>query len=283
VDAVAGQDTAAGVQVIVVDDASADGTAGIAAGHPAVDIAVRLAEHAGSAAARNVASYLADGDFLVFLDADMVLPGHVLADIAARVRDDAVLTGFRHNIAYVPGTADRPAVPAGEPLLEADHRVRWHPPIGVPMFYSGQVYDEALDGRPLDHTRDFIDLGHGRTYYDWDLPRMLVTALAAAPRQAVCDAGGFHPAFGADGWGCEDTHLGAALIARGCKFIPMRQARGWHIDPPDAEQAWQAKYASAPERIRLLRRLLQRPAGERGPADLASQCQALIRTAERLR
>jgi glycosyltransferase involved in cell wall biosynthesis len=275
-DALTTQDTAADVEVIVVDDASTDDTPEIIANHPAVDTALRLSEQSGAGAARNVAACLATGDTLVFLDADMVLPAHVLADIAARTRDDAVLVGFRHNVRYQPAEFQRSVVPEGEPDLQEDHRVRWNPPAGVPMFYSGQVYDTPFTAHPLDDTRDFIDLGHGRMYYDWDLPRMVVTALVTSPRAAFHAVGGFDPAFGPSGWGNEDTHLGAALIGYGCKVIPLRQAKGWHINPPDAEAAWKIKLAGAPARIAAMRRLLQNPPPAYADGDLAARVQTLI-------
>jgi GT2 family glycosyltransferase len=282
-DALAEQTTAASIEVIVIDDASTDTTPEITKAHPVVDHAVQLAVHAGGPAARNVGAHLATTDTLVHVDADMVLPNHVLADISARTRPDVVLVGFRHNVSHQLGDGNRPFIPAGEPDLEADHRVRWYAPAGVPMFYSGQVYDTAFVGRPLDDTRDFIELGNGRTYYDWDLPRMVVTALVAVPRVAFCDVGGLHPAFDEKGWGCDDTHLGAALIAQGCKVIPLRQARGWHLDPPDADAAWKAKFASLPPRVLRLRQLLTEPAPTARSVDLARRAEALLAEAVTLR
>lgn len=282
-DALAAQDTAADVEVIVIDDASTDATPDIIKAHPAVTRAHRLATHVGGAAARNVGAHLATAGTLVMVDADMVLSRHVLADIAARARPDAVLVGFRHNITHQPGDDQRPVVPAGEPDLEADHRVRWKAPAGVPMFYSGQVYDTAFIARPLDDTRDFIDLGHGRSYHDWDLPRMVVTALVAVPRAAYLTVGGMHPRFDATGWGCDDTYLGAALIAHGCKVIPLRQARGWHIDPPDADAAWRTKFASLPSRVKLYRDLLTQPPPSNGAVDLTRRVEALLPAAVTLR
>lgn len=278
-DALAVQAIAAEIEVIVVDDASTDATPEIIHQHPAVVLAIRLPDRVGGPTARNVGAYLAAGDTLVHMDADMVLPSHVLADIAARARPDTVLVGFRHNVAHYLGDDHRPVVPAGEPDLEADHRVRWNAPAGVPMFYSGQIYDNAFVGHPLDDTRDFIDLGNGRTYHDWDLPRMVVTALVAVPRVAFLTIGGYPPGFGPDGWGCDDTYLGAALIAHGCKVIPLRQARGWHLDPPDADAVWEAKFNTLPPRVQLYRRLLTQPPPTAGQADLTRRTEALLRQA----
>jgi GT2 family glycosyltransferase len=282
-DAVAEQDTSGTVQVIVVDDASTDDTSAIAAGHPAVDVAYRLSHQVGAAGARNVGTHLAEGDTVVYLDADMVIPSHVLADVAARARPGLVLVGFRHNVPYRDNGHRRAHRPNGEPQLEADHRVRWPAPAGVPMFYSGQIYEQPFTGYPLDHTREFLDLGHAAMYHDWDLPRMVVTALVGVPRAAVLDVGGFDAGFGATGWGTEDTHLGAVLIAAGCKVVPLRQARGVHIDPPDAAAQWRAKFATAASRIGHFRRLLKEPAPAGRAADLAARAERLLRAAEALR
>ncbi|MGH3737676.1 MAG: glycosyltransferase family 2 protein [Micromonosporaceae bacterium] len=281
-DALAAQDTTGVVEVIVVDDASTDDTPAIAAAHPAVDRALRLPRQVGAAAARNVGTCLAETDTVVYLDADMVLPPHVLADVAARAHPELVLVGFRHNITYRAAGNQRAAVPDGEPDLAADHRVRWRAPAGVAMFYSGQIYPRPFVCSPLDDTREFLDLGCGATYHDWDLPRMVVTALVAAPRRAVLDVGGFDAGFDECGWGSEDTHLGAALIAAGCKVAPLRQARGFHIDPPDADAQWTVKFATAASRIDHYRRLLDGPVPS-GQAAFTTKARALVNDAEELR
>ncbi|MEV8033582.1 glycosyltransferase [Streptomyces sp. NPDC086182] len=254
-DALALQDTAGAVEIIVVDDASTDATAEIATGHPAVDTLVRLPEQSGAAAARNAGTSLADADTIVYLDADMVLAPHVLADIAARAHPDAVLVGFRHNAPYQPGPDGRALAPEGLAELSADHRVTWRSQ-GGEQLYTGIVLDGPTTGSPLNDTDDFQKLGHGATHLDWDLPRVVVTALMAAPRAKVLDVGGFDEVFGHVGWGMEDTHLGAALIAAGCLVVPLRQCVGFHLDPPDADAQWQTKLASWPSTLSYYRRLL---------------------------
>ncbi|KUO04848.1 hypothetical protein AQJ67_09925 [Streptomyces caeruleatus] len=257
-DALAAQDTNGSVETIVVDDASEDATAEIAAAHPAVDTLIRLRTQSGAAAARNAGTALASADTVVYLDGDMVLAPHVLADIATRSRPDAVLLGFRHNAPYQPGRDGVAKVPGGMPDLAADHRVTWRSQGGKQM-YTGITLDRPTTGSPLNDTDDFQKLGHGTTYLDWDLPRVVVTALMAAPREKVVDVGGFDPVFGLVGWGMEDTHLGAALISAGCLVVPLRQCVGFHLDPPDAEAQWQTKLAGWPSTLAYYRRLLDGP------------------------
>ncbi len=281
-DALHQQQTRGPVEVLVVDDASIDETTAIANAHPATSLVFLLNERSGAGAARNIGTVLARSPTVVYLDADMVLAPHVLADLAVRAHPQLVLVGFRHNVPYQPGPAGRALIPAGEPDLAADHRVMWRPPTGTPLFYTGLVLDQPVDGRPLDDTDEFRALGHGNRYYDWDLPRMVVTALAAAPRAAVVAAGGFHPDF-ADGWGCDDTYLGAVLIAAGCKVAPLRQARGWHIDPPDADAAWRAKFATAAGNVARYWRLLQQPAHDRPPLTDSPHVDWLLAEGKRLK
>jgi GT2 family glycosyltransferase len=257
-DALANQTAYGAFEVIVIDDASTDDTTEIARAHHVVTTLIRIRERAGAAAARNVGTAVAQTETILYVDGDMLLPRHVLQDVSARAADHLALIGFRHNLPYTErGWAWRAGA---RPDLEADHRVRWRPPAGQPLLYSGLVLDRPLEGRPLDHTDDLLELGFGRSYYDWDLPRMVVTALLAVPRHAVLDVGGFDPEFGRIGWGMEDTHLGAKLIASGLLVVPMRQAVGFHLDPPDAEAQWQAKLAAWPRTLARYRRLLELPA-----------------------
>lgn len=258
-DALDGQHHRYDFEVIVVDDASTDDTTKVAAGHPVVDRLVRLPQRMGAATARNIGTALAKGQTVLYLDGDMVIPPHVITDIATRATDTSVLVGFRHNVRYEVHYQD-PAILGRVPNLTADRRVIWRPPPNTMLPYSGITLPEPLDGRPLDDTRDFIDLGYGQSYYDWDLPRMVAAALVAVPRAAVLDVGGFDEEFGRLGWGMEDTYLGACLIAAGLLVIPLRQVVGFHLDPPDAVKQWQRKLASWPRTLARYRELLERPA-----------------------
>lgn len=273
-DALAAQQDRGTFEVILVDDASRDGTLAIAQKHLVVDRLIRTGERLGAAACRNIGTAVASGETILYLDADMVLPPNVVADFAARADEALVLVGFRHNVV---------ALPDAEPCLEHDHRVRWHPPVGRPLMYTGLVLQESLDGRPLDHTRDFRDLGFGRRYYDWDLPRMVVTALVGVPRHAVIQVGGFDPDFGRIGWGTEDTHLGAKLIAAGLCVVPLRQAVGFHLDPPDAEEQWKSKLATWPRTHRHYQSLLDRPAPDKQSAAFSAMANELLSRCEVLR
>jgi glycosyltransferase involved in cell wall biosynthesis len=89
--------TGAVLDVIVVDDGSADGSAGIAESFAGVR--VHRKAHGGVAAARNDGLALARGDYIAFLDADdLWLPGKLAAQLAAldASTGDYCLTLVRH-------------------------------------------------------------------------------------------------------------------------------------------------------------------------------------------
>jgi hypothetical protein len=278
-DTLAAQEISRAPEVIVVDDGSDDGTAGAARRHPLRPVVVAMPRR-GAGAARNVGAFLATGDTVVFADADMLVPPHGLADVAARACDGLVLAGFRHNIAWEPapeGRAVRPPWPAD---LEADHRVRWRAPAGVRLLYTGITLDEPIEASPLRATDGFRQLGYGRTFHDWDLPRMFVTALVAVPRRAFIDVGGFSSRFDETGWGCDDTYVGAALIGAGLMIAPLEQLVCYHVDPPDPAGSWQAKLATWPDTIALYRKMLEEPP-PRGRADaFAKQAEAILADCE---
>lgn len=92
------------VEIIVVDDASTDDSAMVAAQFPGVQV-YRLAQNGGPAAARNYGAQRARGEILFFVDADVV----VAADAVRRVRK---VFGTQPDLAAVFGSYDdRPSAP----------------------------------------------------------------------------------------------------------------------------------------------------------------------------
>ncbi len=265
-------------ETVVVDDGSADDTARLACEHPLRPTVVVLPMRQGAPVARNVGTAVANGTTILYLDADMVLPPHVVQEFAAHAADGLVMIGFRHNVPYLLDSDDRLVFPSSEPELARDHRVRWRAGPGR-MLYSGIELNEPVEGRPLDATDDLRRLGRGAWYYDWDLPRMVVTAMVSMPRSAVLQAGGFEPEF-SGGWGVEDTHLGAKLIAAGLKVVPLRQAVGFHIDPPDAAESWRQKLSVWPRNIDLYHRLLDRPVPDDGRSWFTRHTDSLLRVSK---
>ncbi|MEM9185178.1 MAG: glycosyltransferase [Planctomycetota bacterium] len=79
-------------EVVVVDDASTDGTAGIALAHGA---RVERVEHRQISRTRNAGAAVASGGWLVFVDADTVITAAVLQATVDALRGGAVGGGAR--------------------------------------------------------------------------------------------------------------------------------------------------------------------------------------------
>ncbi|WP_420348104.1 glycosyltransferase family 2 protein [Pelagibius sp.] len=110
-------------EVLVVDDASADGTADTVAGYAKVDpriVLVRRDENAGAAAARNIGFACARGKWVALLDADdAYTPGRLegLVDLGERGEADIVADNLRF-VSHLGEAAPRPALPAGHPAFQ---------------------------------------------------------------------------------------------------------------------------------------------------------------------
>lgn len=91
-------------EIVVVDDASTDDTAAIAA---AVGARVVRIEARHIAAARNAGARIATGDTLVFVDADTTINAAVLAAALARLRDGAVGGGAAVRLRGNPNWRER--------------------------------------------------------------------------------------------------------------------------------------------------------------------------------
>lgn len=81
----------------------------------------------------------------------------------------------------------------------------------------------------------------------------------------------------------EDTYLGACLIASGLLVIPLRQAVGFHLDPPDADEQWHRKLATWPDTLARYWDLMRRPAPTGRARSFTAEMTELLRTCEVLR
>ena len=115
------------IELIVVDDGSTDGSAGVAQRY-GDSLTYAYQENAGNGAARNHAARLASGDLLAFMDADDIAPpDRLVLQSAALGADPALDVVFGHAREFVsPELTEeqrrgvRPASPAPLPWVSAN-------------------------------------------------------------------------------------------------------------------------------------------------------------------
>jgi glycosyltransferase involved in cell wall biosynthesis len=109
------------VQVIVVDDASSDGTPEVVAARFGATVQViRLAERGGPGAARNAGMAVATGELLAFLDSDDVwLPGKLDAELRMLGRFPDAEAVITDSLGFTEGVADDCTRFGGNGLLDA--------------------------------------------------------------------------------------------------------------------------------------------------------------------
>lgn len=121
IDSALGQAVDVPLEVIVVDDASTDGTSSVASGFDDRVRVVRLPGRSGAAAARNEGVRRARGRFVAFLDADDEwLPGRLSAGLEPMVSDASVGATFCLAAVRLPDGATH--------TFGSEVRPRWAPP-----------------------------------------------------------------------------------------------------------------------------------------------------------
>lgn len=134
-------------QVIVVDNGSTDGTAGVAR---EFDVSVVSEQRRGIAIARNSGAGAATGDILIFLDADYRVLPSFLARITQTYKSQARLRAAGVRVALEPGEIDPITRGLGYAALAAV-RALWNMSFGVATFRRDCFealggYDEGVYG-----------------------------------------------------------------------------------------------------------------------------------------
>ncbi len=146
-------------EIIIVDDCSTDNSVQVANSHRAK--VIRLEQNQGPAAARNRGVELAEADVVLFLDADVVIPPHLIAHVARRFENEPELLGL--NGYYQP----EPLNPGFFPHYKARY---------INYMFQGVKETEALETACAAVRRQvLLDLGgfdttyHGADVEDYEL------------------------------------------------------------------------------------------------------------------
>lgn len=187
------------LEVIVVDDGSGDDTGDLVARFAGGDVAVRLVEqrNRGAAAARNRGAEAAAGDFVLFLDDDILVePGHLAAHLATQQQFDRALVAGEWR--FTPE------------VLEELRRTAF----GRYRIALEDSFRTAVPARPL--AGECVELD------------VLPAADLSMRRELFWEIGGFDEAFPAAG--AEDQDLSYRAREHGCRLVRNRAIRLLHND-----------------------------------------------------
>ncbi len=208
-------------EVVVSDDGSTDGTAGVVAAFAAeVSFAVRFTTqpHDGFRLARirNAAARLARGDYLLFVDGDCMIPPHHVAAHVARRRRGTALLGYCARLPR--GTSD--------------------------MLQPENLAFADLDAIVPDSERRAIARRRRKAWWHTALRHPTKPRLAGGDfgvwRADFEHVNGFDERF--VGWGQEDDDLGLRLRAAGVRLESILDhtfsLHVWHPTDPTAATRW---------------------------------------------
>jgi len=223
-------------EVIVVDDGSADGTDELfsASTHFPLQLVYVKQENAGRSAARNAGIVKAQGEKIIFIDDDQIVPpqfieshlrlhqenqnlvvagyrSHVFSFAPTAPVDQAILSYLRESCQNTEKSFD---INPGCPLLtEKDIRSDFH---RVTRFLYG-----------LDTNFESISSRYGAELKSFFIPWIFfVTSNVSVGKTHLVEVGLFDENF--TGWGGEDYELGYRLYKHGLKYRLCRDAISYH-------------------------------------------------------
>lgn len=223
---------------------------------------VGLRKNLGRSATRNIGIALSQCEVLIFVDADTIVqPTFIRTHLEWHVpNDNVVITGLRDNISlrnikerfYLDDRANL------LPRYEADFRWQRYVPLSWRKDFP-EVDSTAFDTsyRLLEQTDNFKQFGFYKTVGVWQLPYMVLSSNMSVRRAKVTNVGGFSTFF--RGWGMEDTHLAAKLIADGCYVIPDLRLTTYHVAEAQSEVEQSIKRAELKRNLAVYRRCLLEP------------------------
>lgn len=218
-------------ELVLVDDGSRPSLAELVSGvgFPFPVTVVKMLNNCGLSVARNVGVQCAEGNVVVFIDDDMLVPPAMTYCLALRHAHTlgCVFVGFREDI-----SEDVFFDPQGrQPCIQADWRFRSVDDSGSWVFLAADQQAPRSDRRsfaPIAETAKFKKFGNCRVVGFWDLPGMVSGHSMCARKSDVVTAGGFAEGL-FRGWGVEDLAFGALMAARGHFIVPALEWVSFHL------------------------------------------------------
>lgn len=224
---------------------------------------INLKANMGRSIARNAAIAYSKHEILIFLDADTVVQRNfVKVHIAwQQMTQNAVVVGLRDNISLERMKqcfTDNLECLQSVPDYRTDFRYWKFVPLAWQVDFPEipkMKFDRSYT--LLKSTNYFKEFGFYRTEGVWQLPYMVLASNMSIRREHVITAGGFDTSF--RGWGMEDTHLAAKLIAAGAYVIPDLYLTTYHVVSPLSEEAKISKQHELQNNLTVYYRMLREP------------------------
>jgi len=238
-------------EIIVVDDGSGDGTQELI---EAITLPCSLKyykqENKGQATARNLGIMKADGEIIIFNDADVIpAPDFIESHVKCHPKNNAVVIGSKYDILSIWQKGLKPKYL--EKLLEIS---KGHKDVQDKIELT-QKLDRVQFILPNEIREDFKKVKKyvlRKAHHNWDrvyeiysenlagclIPWLLfVTANASVQAKHLREVGMFDESF--RGWGLEDIELGYRLHRHGLKFRYAEDAANYHQLHPTNRARWQ--------------------------------------------
>jgi glycosyltransferase involved in cell wall biosynthesis len=190
---------------------------------------VRIIDNRGLSVARNVGVQCAEGNTVVFIDDDMLMPPTMTYSLALRQAHTigCVFVGFREDVSGEIFFDPK----ARQPRINGDWRFQTTHDSDSGVFLAADQRAPRSERRtftPVAETANFKKLGNGRVVGSWDLPGMVIGHSICSKKRDIITAGGF--AEGRfHGWGVEDLAFGALMTARGHFIVPALEWVSFHL------------------------------------------------------
>lgn len=209
---------------------------------------LRLKKNYGRSTARNLGLLYARNEIIIFLDSDIIVHKHFLKSHLIRHEfiNNCTAVGFHHKVNFRNPIIKLSNLKKGilkMPNYRKDFRYKKFVPNEWKNIYTdipSKNFNKTY--YPLNASNYFKDFGKGKILGVWDLPFMFLTGNASVPKQQVLRVGAFDMRF--RGWGLEDVHLGAKLIASGLYLIPNIYATAYHVKRKEQKSTKIKEYKS---------------------------------------
>lgn len=224
-------------EVILVDDGSTDGTHELFSGiltHFPFQLKYIKQENAGRAAARNVGILTAEGENVIFIDDDQIVPPQFIEKHLKLHQENGnlVVGGYRSQVfSFVPNAQELQAILSylRESCAKEKEPVDVNP--GCPLIKADDIYSDFNKVIQLSYGTDTnferISRTYGEDLKGFFIPWIFfVTSNVSVGRNHLLKVGGFDENF--TGWGVEDYELGYRLYKNRLQYKLDREAISYH-------------------------------------------------------